>query len=320
MVKQYNTGNLKYYRVNNFYVGSFPKDYEGAHESYWDSSLVVETGGVVFSLGSIEFQDLYNLNKQDAAANGFKEKGINTYVEGLIETDVLPSIDIQESGIEFNNVQSPIFPEEVWAAGVTYSDSMRERQAESDTPDVYAKVYNADRPEIFFKGTGGRMQGPEDELGIRKDSGWDVPESELAVIIINGDIAGYTIGNDMSSRSIEGENPLYLPQAKVYNKSFSLGPCIISSEGIDPQNLEVGLEISRDDKIVFEGKSSTSQMKRNVHELVEWLKKSNDLPEVAVLMTGTGIIPPQDFTLNEGDIVNINIEKIGTLTNKIVLV
>ena len=307
---------MKFFRVNNFYVGS----YEGAPDSYWDSSLVVQSGKGVFSLGVMEFQDLYHINKQDTVTHGFKEKGINTYVEGLIEADVLPSIDIGMSGIEFNHVQSPIFPEEVWAAGVTYSDSMRERQAESDTPDVYAKVYNADRPEIFFKGTGGRMQGPGDELGIRKDSGWDVPESELAVVIINGDIACYTIGNDMSSRSIEGENPLYLPQAKVYNKSFSLGPCIISSGGINPQNLEVGLEISRDNKIVFEGKSSTSHMKRNVHELVEWLKKSNDLPEVAVLMTGTGIIPPQDFTLNEGDTVSINIEKIGTLTNNIVLV
>ena len=216
---------------------------------------------------------------------------------------------------------SPIFPQEVWAAGVTYSDSMRERQAESDTPDVYAKVYSADRPEIFFKGTGERMQGPNEELGIREDSGWDVPESELAVVIINGEIAGYTIGNDMSSRSIEGENPLYLPQAKVYNKSFSLGPCIVSKDEIeDPQNLKVELSIIRKENIVFQGKSSTSEMKRNVYELVEWLQKSNDLPQDAVLMTGTGIIPPQDFTLKEGDIVSISIEKIGTLTNKIVLV
>ena len=268
----------------------------------------------------MEFQDLYNTSKEVTEKHNYKEKGINAYVEGLIEADILHSINISISQIESGEGQSPIFPEEVWAAGVTYSDSMRERQAESETPDVYAKVYSADRPEIFFKGTGGRMQGPGQELGIRKDSGWDVPESELAVIIINGDIAGYSIGNDMSSRSIEGENPLYLPQAKVYNKSFSLGPCIISAEGIDPQNLEVGLEISRGKDIVFEGKSSTSQMKRNVHELVEWLKKSNDLPEVAVLMTGTGIIPPQDFTLNEEDIVKINIEKIGTLTNKIVKV
>ena len=305
---------MKYFRLNNFYVGS----YEGAPDSYWDSSLVVQSGDQVFSLGAMEFQDLYHIVKETSEKEN-TNFSLDSYVETLIN-DSTPRMDFDWSGIDGNNVKSPIFPEEVWAAGVTYSDSMRERQAESETPDVYSKVYNADRPEIFFKGTGGRMQGPGQELGIRKDSGWDVPESELAVIIINGDIAGYTIGNDMSSRSIEGENPLYLPQAKVYNKSFSLGPCIISAEGIDPQNLEVGLEISRGKDIVFEGKSSTSQMKRNVHELVEWLKKSNDLPEVAVLMTGTGIIPPQDFTLKEDDIVKINIEKIGTLTNKIVKV
>ena len=305
---------MKYFRLNNFYVGS----YEGAPDSYWDSSLVVQSGDQVFSLGAMEFQDLYHIVKETSEKEN-TNFSLDSYVETLIN-DSTPRMDFDWSGIDGNNVKSPIFPEEVWAAGVTYSDSMRERQAESETPDVYAKVYNADRPEIFFKGTGGRMQGPGQELGIRKDSGWDVPEAELAVIIINGNIAGYTIGNDMSSRSIEGENPLYLPQAKVYNKSFSLGPCIISSEEIDPQNLEVSLEISRGKNIVFEGKSSTSQMKRNVHELVEWLKKSNDLPEVAVLMTGTGIIPPQDFTLKEEDIVKINIEKIGTLTNKIVKV
>ena len=140
------------------------------------------------------------------------------------------------------------------------------------------------------------------------------------MIIINGEIVGYTIGNDMSSRSIEGENPLYLPQAKVYNKSFSIGPCIISSENIDPQDLEVGLKIFRNDEVVFEGISSTKEMKRNVTELVDWLQRSNDMPEVAVLMTGTGIIPPQDFTLKQDDIVEISIEKIGTLRNKISLV
>ena len=203
---------------------------------------------------------------------------------------------------------------------MTYSDSMRERQAESDSPDVYAKVYNAERPEIFFKGTGDRMQPPESDLGIRSDSGWDVPESELAVIIINGEIVGFTIGNDMSSRSIEGENPLYLPQAKVYNKSFSIGPCIILSEDVNPQDLGVELKILRKGEIVFDGNSSTAEMKRNVIELVDWLQRSNDLPEVAVLLTGTGIIPPQDFTLERNDVVEISIEKIGTLRNKISLV
>lgn len=291
---------MKYYRKQN----SITND-------EWYSSLIVLNEKSYYELGLGDFSELYLIAKESGLSP-------DKYVEKLISSKNLPRF---ESEVEESLILSPIFPQEVWAAGVTYSDSMRERQAESDTPDVYAKVYSADRPEIFFKGTGERMQGPNEELGIREDSGWDVPESELAVVIINGEIAGYTIGNDMSSRSIEGENPLYLPQAKVYNKSFSLGPCIASKDEIeDPQNLKVELSITRKDNIVFQGESSTSEMKRNVYELVEWLQKSNDLPQAAVLMTGTGIIPPQDFTLNEGDIVSISIEKIGILTNKIVLV
>ena len=291
---------MKYYRKQN----SITND-------EWYSSLIVLNEKSYYELGLGDFSELYLIAKESGLSP-------DKYVEKLISSKNLPRF---ESEVEESLILSPIFPQEVWAAGVTYSDSMRERQAESDTPDVYAKVYSADRPEIFFKGTGERMQGPNEELGIREDSGWDVPESELAVVIINGEIAGYTIGNDMSSRSIEGENPLYLPKAKVYNKSFSLGPCITSKDEIeDPQNLKVELSIIRKENIVFQGKSSTSEMKRNVYELVEWLQKSNDLPQDAVLMTGTGIIPPQDFTLNEGDIVSISIEKIGTLTNKIVLV
>ena len=291
---------MKYYRKQN----SITND-------EWYSSLIVLNEKSYYELGLGDFSELYLISKESGLSP-------DKYVEKLISSKNLPRF---EGEVEESLILSPIFPQEVWAAGVTYSDSMRERQAESDTPDVYAKVYSADRPEIFFKGTGERMQGPNEELGIREDSGWDVPESELAVVIINGEIAGYTIGNDMSSRSIEGENPLYLPQAKVYNKSFSLGPCIVSKDEIeDPQNLKVELSITRKENIVFQGESSTSEMKRNVYELVEWLQKSNDLPQAAVLMTGTGIIPPQDFTLNEGDIVSISIEKIGTLTNKIVLV
>ena len=291
---------MKYYRKQN----SITND-------EWYSSLIVLNEKSYYELGLGDFSELYLISKESGLSP-------DKYVEKLISSKNLPRF---EDEVEESLILSPIFPQEVWAAGVTYSDSMRERQAESDTPDVYAKVYSADRPEIFFKGTGERMQGPNEELGIREDSGWDVPESELAVVIINGEIAGYTIGNDMSSRSIEGENPLYLPQAKVYNKSFSLGPCIVSKDEIeDPQNLKVELSITRKENIVFQGESSTSEMKRNVYELVEWLQKSNDLPQDAVLMTGTGIIPPQDFTLKEGDIVSISIEKIGTLTNKIVLV
>tara|TARA_B100001029_G_scaffold67370_1_gene54745 strand:- start:4791 stop:5666 length:876 start_codon:yes stop_codon:yes gene_type:complete len=291
---------LKYFRKQNSIIND-----------EWYSSLIAFNEKSYYELGLDDFRELYLMAKELNITP-------DQYVNNLISDNKLSVFD---SDIDELSMLSPIFPQEVWAAGVTYSDSMRERQAESDTPDVYAKVYSADRPEIFFKGTGERMQGPNEELGIREDSGWDVPESELAVVIIDGEIAGYTIGNDMSSRSIEGENPLYLPQAKVYNKSFSLGPCIVSAEQIgDPQNLKVELMITRKGDIVFQGESSTSQMKRNVFELTEWLQKSNDLPPVAVLMTGTGIIPPQDFTLQEEDIVSINIEKIGTLTNKIVLV
>jgi len=303
---------MKFYRKNNFY-----SDFN--ENSYWDSSLVVEYKDDLYNLGDIEFEELYFIAREESAESKNK-LSLNAFVASLIENGELSKWKSADNDKLSNSIQSPIFPQEVWAAGVTYSDSMRERQAESDSPDVYAKVYNAERPEIFFKGTGDRMQPPNSDLGIRSDSGWDVPESELAVIIINGEIVGYTIGNDMSSRSIEGENPLYLPQAKVYNKSFSIGPCIVSSENIDPQDLQVGLKILRKDKVVFEGSSSTKEMKRNVTELVDWLQRSNDLPEVAVLMTGTGIIPPQEFTLKQDDTVEISIEKIGTLRNKISLV
>ena len=303
---------MKFYRMNNFF-----SDFN--ENSYWDSSLVVEYKDDYYNLGDIEFEELYFLSKEESVDSKNKPS-LNSYVVSLIENGELSKWPSNKNDKLFNSIQSPIFPQEVWAAGVTYSDSMRERQAESDSPDVYAKVYSAERPEIFFKGTGDRMQPPNSDLGIRSDSGWDVPESELAVIIINGEIAGYTIGNDMSSRSIEGENPLYLPQAKVYNKSFSIGPCIISSENIDPQDLKVELKIYRNEKMVFNGNSSTKEMKRNVIELVDWLQRSNDLPEVAVLMTGTGIIPQQDFTLKQDDVVEISIEKIGTLKNKISLV
>ena len=283
-----------------------------SNQDDWYPSLIVYDDVNYYDLGPQDFSEVF-INSR------YLNKKVDQYVKDFILEASTPSYRFDS--IKHSDYLSPLYPQEVWAAGVTYSDSMRERQAESDTPDVYAKVYSADRPEIFFKGTGERMQGPFEDVGIREDSGWDVPESELAVVIIDGEIAGYTIGNDMSSRSIEGENPLYLPQAKVYNKSFSIGPCIVSSDTIkDPQNLEVKLNILRNNKIVFEELSSTSQMKRNVFELVEWLQKSNDLPEVAILLTGTGIIPPQEFTLNKNDIINIEIEDIGTLSNSVVIV
>ena len=156
-------------------------------------------------------------------------------------------------------LEMPFQPPEVWAAGVTYQSSMFERQAESDTPDVYGKVYVADRPEVFFKATPSRVAGPYGEVGIRADSTWDVPEPELGFVLFDGKVAGYTCGNDMSSRSIEGDNPLYLPQAKVYDKSCAIGPCFATLDAVaDPQDLAVRLTIERDGKEAFNGTTSTS--------------------------------------------------------------
>jgi 2-dehydro-3-deoxy-D-arabinonate dehydratase len=268
-----------------------------------------------------DFLDLYYKSFQiDMDVDSFT-KSIIKDSKGLTPDSEDKGIIVYELDDDRVLIGPPLLPKEVWAAGVTYSDSMRERQAESETPDVYAKVYNAERPEIFFKATQDRIQGPFDEVGIRTDSGWDVPEAELALVIISGQITGFTIGNDMSSRLIEGENPLYLPQAKMYEKSCSIGPCIVSSKNInDPQNLDVYLQIIRSEKQVFEGKCSTSQMKRTCEEIVDWLQRHNQVPDGTIVLTGTGIIPPQDFTLKENDLIKIQIETIGELVNKVVRV
>ena len=218
------------------------------------------------------------------------------------------------------NPRIPIDSPETWAFGVTYEDSMKERQAESDTPDVYGKVYVADRPEAFFKSTLARLKGPNDKVGIRLDSTWDVPEPELTFIVFHGKIVGFTVGNDMSSRSIEGENPLYIPQAKIFNNSASIGPCWVPIELIDYNNLDVEMIIKRNSKEVYSGSGNTSLMKRKCDELNEWLHRSNDIPDGTTVMTGTGTIPPEDFTLQEGDEISITIENIGTLVNKVIKV
>ena len=225
------------------------------------------------------------------------------------------------SGDSEADILPPIFAPEVWAFGVTYMDSMRERQAESGSPDVYAQVYNADRPEAFFKSTAARLVPPGGDVGIRSDSEWDVPEPELAFVLYGGEIVAYTIGNDMSSRSIEGANPLYLPQAKVYDRSCAIGPSIATPDVVrDSQKLEVGLQIERDSKVAFEGSANTSSMKRDCNYLADWLQRHNRVPNGTTVCTGTGTIPPPEFTLQAGDVVSISIEEIGTLTNTVTVV
>ncbi|MCO8245717.1 MULTISPECIES: fumarylacetoacetate hydrolase family protein [unclassified Haladaptatus] len=212
----------------------------------------------------------------------------------------------------------PTVPDEVWAAGVTYETSNDAREEESGRGSMYQDVFENERPELFFKATPSRTVGPGDAIGIRADSEWDVPEPELAVVVARGDIVGYTVGNDMSSRSLEGENPLYLPQAKVFEKCCAIGPCIASPETVgDPRELELSMRIRRDDETVFDGSTSTSKMARSCEELVSYLDAHDTMPDIAVLLTGTSLVPPDDFTLAEGDSIEIDIENIGTLRNHV---
>lgn len=219
------------------------------------------------------------------------------------------------------DVLAPIQSQEVWASGVTYLRSKVGRQEESKNAggsDFYARVYEAERPELFFKATPARVVGHNGTVRIRKDSTWDVPEPELTLVISSsGKIIGYTVGNDMSSRSIEGENPLYLPQAKSYDGSAALGPCIyVTNEPLSPET-EIKLNISRDNKTVFEGNIAINQIKRKFTELVEFLYREASFPYGSFLMTGTGIVPGSDFTLKQGDKITITIEPIGSLVNTV---
>ncbi|MFB6223141.1 MAG: fumarylacetoacetate hydrolase family protein [Haloarcula sp.] len=213
----------------------------------------------------------------------------------------------------------PVGADEIWAAGVTYQISEEARKAESDTPEMYLDVYDAERPEIFFKSTPNRTVGPDEAVGIRADSDWDVPEPELAVVLYEGELVGYTIGNDMSSRSIEGENPLYLPQAKVYDRCCAVGPTVVTDIN-DPHSLALSMSIHRDGERVYRGETNTSEMKRTCEELVSYYNAHNAVPELSVLLTGTSLVPDEDFTLQEGDRIAIDIESIGTLRNSVTVV
>jgi len=218
-------------------------------------------------------------------------------------------------------IEAPLLSQELWASGVTYYRSKEGRQDESEASggaQFYANVYEADRPELFFKANLNRIAVPGGKVRVRSDSTWDVPEPELTLMITaSGKIVGYTIGNDMSSRSIEGENPLYLPQAKTYDGCAAIGPCIYVSENPLPDDTEITLLINRRQKPVFHDQIGINQMKRKPQELVSYLYRECSFPHGSLLMTGTGIVPPNDFSLQSGDEIIITIEPIGTLTNTV---
>jgi 2-dehydro-3-deoxy-D-arabinonate dehydratase len=216
---------------------------------------------------------------------------------------------------------APIDRQEVWAAGVTYQRSQVARMEESEAAaSLYDRVYSSSRPELFFKATPHRVSGPHQPLRIRADSLWNVPEPEIALALNSRlRLVGFTVGDDMSSRDIEGENPLYLPQAKVYDACCGLGPCIALADAMPPiESINIRLEVRRGGAVVFAGATSVAKMARKFDDLIQWLGRDNSFPNGAFLLTGTGVVPDRDFTLRPGDEVSITIDGIGTLTNPIV--
>lgn len=215
----------------------------------------------------------------------------------------------------------PIGKQEVWAAGVTYlrsREARMEESADSGAADLYDKVYAAERPELFFKAMPHRVAGHNQQVYIRRDSTWNVPEPEMTLFINSkGNIQGYTVGNDMSSRSIEGENALYLPQAKIFERSAAIGPCLYVPEEPVPADTAIKMSISRNDVEVYKDETSINRMKRSFPELAGYLYRECGFPDGSFLMTGTCLVPPNDFTLQEGDVVSISIDHIGTLVNTV---
>jgi 2-dehydro-3-deoxy-D-arabinonate dehydratase len=228
-----------------------------------------------------------------------------------------------EAAVPLESVRllAPIDAQEVWGAGVTYERSKVARQEESEQGgSFYDLVYRAPRPELFFKATPSRVAGPGAPIRVRRDTKWCVPEPELALVLSPTlRLVGFTIGNDVSARDIEGENPLYLPQAKVYDASCALGPVVTLAPAMPPlKDVTIRLEIERAGSAVFDGSTSVGRMARGLDELTDWLGRDNLFPDGVILLTGTGVVPPDEFTLRAGDLVRITIDGIGTLANPVV--
>lgn len=268
-----------------------------------EEGVLIERGGTLVQLEDIAWDATITRDDLFAHLSELTKNGRS-----------LPNRDIAEF-----RLKAPIGSQEVWAAGVTYFRSRNARMEESKSAgggDFYDRVYNAERPELFFKSTPHRVSGAGGKVAIRSDAKWSVPEPELAVLVSpGGKVVGYTVGNDMSSRDIEGENPLYLPQAKVYDRSCALGPGILVSSTALPPSTEISLQINRGAKQIFAGSTSLSSLKRDINTLVDYLYRDNSFPNGCFLLTGTGVVPPDSFTLLHGDEIRITVDPIGTLVN-----
>ncbi|MEI8099103.1 MAG: fumarylacetoacetate hydrolase family protein [Sediminibacterium sp.] len=271
------------------------------------SGIYLEKQGLFYLIDTQQWNELVNTNN------------LYAYLQLLIFT----ANPINKEAFGQLTILPPIQHQEIWAAGVTYLRSREARMEESKISggaDFYAKVYDAARPELFFKSTAARCVGTNATVNIRKDANWNVPEPELTLFAnANGKIVGYTIGNDMSSRDIEGENPLYLPQAKCYEKSAAIGPCLYVPENPINPDAKINMQIFRAEAELFSGQISINQMKRTHQELIDYLFRSMDFPNGVYLMTGTCLVPPNEFTLAVGDRISISIAEIGVLTNTVAL-
>jgi 2-dehydro-3-deoxy-D-arabinonate dehydratase len=267
------------------------------------SGYVIENEGRCYVLRDVAWDDL--VTRDDLA--GFLLETAKSRPRG------------ESFALDSQKLLAPIGSQEVWAAGVTYHRSRDARMEESQSAgggDFYSRVYRAARPELFFKATPHRVVGHGAKVRIRSDAKWSVPEPELALLVSpRGKILGYTVGNDMSSRDIEGENPLYLPQAKVYDRSCALGPCVLVTSEAMPRSAEIGMEILRGGEPAFTGRTTLQELEREPQALVDYLFRDNSFPHGCFLLTGTGIVPPDAFTLADGDEIRIRIEGIGTLVN-----
>ncbi|MEA3407380.1 MAG: fumarylacetoacetate hydrolase family protein [Chloroflexota bacterium] len=287
-------------------------------------------GGAPPHLGLISGEKLYDLTASGRhqytdmsawleTAAGSAEEAFSTLEQMADELQALAAADSLLQGDTEMRLLAPLDEQEVWACGVTYEMSREARMRESGEPTIYGRVYDAARPEIFFKSTPHRVVGPDEPVAIRGDSGWDVPEAEMVLVVTpQMQIVGYTVGNDMSSREIEGENPLYLPQAKVYDRSCALGPFVRLAKDFDPLDQAVVCVVKRDGEEIFRGETRTSSIHRPLSDLVSYLGRCNSFPKGVFVMTGTGIVPPDSFSLQEDDIIEITFEGLGTLRNPVI--
>lgn len=275
--------------------------------------------GQLFDLTATGRPDYADFGAWLVAAAGRVTEAIAELNDAVANAEPIASADDLVAGRGLT-LLAPIDRQEVWACGVTYEMSMAARMRESEEPTVYGRVYHAERPETFFKATAHRVVGPGEAVAIRADSDWDVPEAELTLVVTPAlEIVGYTIGNDMSSRDIEGENPLYLPQAKVYDRCCALGPVVRLATGFDPLDVAITCAIERAGQRVFEGQTHTRNLHRSLEELVHYIGRCNSFPEGVLVMTGTGVVPPDTFTLQAGDVVTLTFEGMGALTNPVMV-